>query len=85
MPLQPAGMTLPAAIAPDFWLRQSFSAHTGRSGGAVRRSLCDTQRIPGRMAIGRKPCRRGCRAVANSGQFMVICIGCIGAPVRLIG
>jgi hypothetical protein len=58
MPVQAAGMALPAAITPDPWLRQLFRAEATRNCGVVGRKVREMDRVAGRVASEQKLCRR---------------------------
>ena len=64
---------LPAAITPDRWIVQLFSARAVAEGGIVRRSVADVERLIGRQRFLREVQRRGFRAVENSGQIVIFC------------
>ena len=64
---------LPAAITPDRWIVQLFSARAVAEGGIVRRSVADVERLVGRQRFLREVQRRGFRAVENSGQIVIFC------------
>ena len=64
---------LPAALTPDRWIVQLFSARAVAEGGIVRRSVADVERLIGRQRFLREVQRRGFRAVENSGQIVIFC------------
>ena len=64
---------LPAVISPDRWLCQLFSSQAAASGGIVRRSLRDVDRIVGRTRFLHEIERRGFRAIENAGQVVIFC------------
>lgn len=64
---------LPAAITPDRWIVQLFSARAAAEGGILRRSVSDVERLVGRQRSCHEVRRRGFRAVENAGQFVIFC------------
>jgi hypothetical protein len=64
---------LPAAISPDRWIVQFFSARAVAEGGIARRSVADTERLVGRQRFLSEVQRRGFRAIENAGQIVVFC------------
>ena len=64
---------LPAAITPERWIVQLFSARAVAEGGIVRRSVADVERLVGRQHFLREVKRRGYRAIENSGQIVIFC------------
>ena len=64
---------LPAAITPDRWIVQFFSARAVAEGGIVRRSVADVDRLVGRQRFLGEVQRRGYRSIENSGQIVVFC------------
>ena len=74
-------MGLPVTITPERWLEQLFSSRAARSGGVVRRSVRDVERLIGRARFRAELERRGFRAVENAGQFVIFCNR---APVRIL-
>ncbi len=72
---------LPAAITPDRWIVQIFSARLVAEGGIVRRKVADVERLVGRDRFLREVQRRGYRAIENNGHFVVFCIN---APVNIV-
>ncbi|PHP28042.1 N-(5'-phosphoribosyl)anthranilate isomerase [Limimaricola cinnabarinus] len=64
---------LPATISPDRWLCQLFASRAAASGGVVRRSLRDVDRIVGRSRFLHEIERRGFRAIENAGQVVIFC------------
>lgn len=65
----------------DVWMLQLFSSKTACTGGVVRRSSRDVERIVGRTQFLAELQRRGFHVVENSGQFVIFCNN---APVTLI-
>ncbi|MBF9029640.1 N-(5'-phosphoribosyl)anthranilate isomerase [Rhodobacterales bacterium HKCCE3408] len=65
----------------DLWLAQIFSAKAVASGGVVRRSVSDVERILGRERLELEIRRRGFHLIEAGDQFIVICNR---APVRLV-
>ena len=64
---------LPAAITPDRWIVQFFSARAVAEGGIARRSVADIERLVGRQRFLSEVQRRGFRAIENAGQIVVFC------------
>lgn len=64
---------LPAAITPDRWIVQLFSARAAAEGGILRRSVEGVERLIGRQRFFHEIRRRGFRAVENTGQFVIFC------------
>ncbi len=71
--------TQPSRISADLWIAQLFGSRAAVSGGIVRRSLRDIDRIVGRDRLLHEVDRRGYFAVLNAGQVIVFCNS---APVR---
>ena len=65
--------TLPAALTPDRWIVQVFSARAAAEGGIVRRKVADVERLIGRQRFLHEVRRRGFRVAENAGQFVVFC------------
>ena len=65
--------TLPAALTPDRWIVQVFSARAAAEGGIVRRKVADVERLIGRQRFLYEVHRRGFRVVENAGQFVIFC------------
>ena len=64
---------LPAAIMPDRWIVQFFSARAVAEAGIARRSVADIERLVGRQRFLGEVQRRGFRAIENAGQIVVFC------------
>ncbi|MFC4733251.1 N-(5'-phosphoribosyl)anthranilate isomerase [Salipiger abyssi] len=64
---------MPLPISPDRWLGHLFASRAAASGGVVRRSTRDIERIVGRERFLAELDRRGFRAVENAGQIIVFC------------
>ena len=73
--------TLPAALTPDRWIVQVFSARAAAEGGIVRRKVADVERLIGRQRFLYEVHRRGFRVVENAGQFVIFCNR---QPLRLL-
>ncbi len=55
------------------WFAQIFEAKAVRTGGVVRRKICDVERKVGRSALEREVRRRGFHLVEAGTQFIIIC------------
>lgn len=57
----------------DLWLQQIFEAKSVRTGGVVRRKICDVERKVGRRALELEVRRRGFHLIEAGSQFIIIC------------
>ncbi len=57
----------------ELWLQQIFEAKSVRTGGVVRRKICDVGRKIGRRALELEVRRRGFHLIEAGSQFIIIC------------
>jgi hypothetical protein len=70
--LRPADTPRPPT-GDEQWLAQIFEAKSARTGGVVRRKICDVERKVGRHALELEVHRRGFHLVEAGTQFVIIC------------
>ena len=57
----------------DLWFQNIFEATSVRTGGVVRRKICDVERTVGRHALEVEVRRRGYHLIEAGSQFIIIC------------
>lgn len=69
---QAATMTTTAKLSARAFLAQLFGSKAARDGAVIRRKLRDVEQYAGREAFEQELARRGCRALDNAGQIVIV-------------